>query len=97
MLMHQVKIGLSCLALLAVSAATCAAQQSIPTPESPPAVECGGQYECVGSQPLTLAEARTSLGYPQAADAQEPARIAAHRPMPSGPDADAKRNATSTP
>jgi hypothetical protein len=92
-----VKIGISCLALLAVSAATCAAQQSISTPESSPAVECGGQYECVASQPLTLAEARTSLGYPQAAGAEEPARIAAHRPIPSEPDADAKRNATSTP
>ena len=97
MLMRQVKIGLSCLALLAVSVTTSAAQQSIPTPETPPAVECGGQYECVGSQPLTLAEARTSLGYPQAAAAEEPARIAAHRPIPSEPDADAKRNATSTP
>ena len=85
MLMRQAKIGLSCLALLVVSAATCAAQQSIPTPETPPAVECGGQYECVGSQPLTLAEARTSLGYPQAAGAEEPARIAAHRPIPSEP------------
>jgi hypothetical protein len=97
MLMHQVKIGLSCLALLAVSAASCAAQQSTPTPEARPAVECGGQYECIESRPLTPAEARKSVGYPQAADSQDPTRIAARRPTPNAPDAGAKRDATSTP
>ena len=97
MLMHQVKIGLSCLALLAVSAASGAAQPSPAAPEARPAVECGGQYECIETRPLTPAEARTSLGYPPDADSQDPARIAARRPVPGTPDADAKRNATSTP
>jgi hypothetical protein len=95
MLMHTVKIGLSCIALLVVSVASAAAQQSPPTPEARPAVECGGQYECVEDRPLTPAEARTSLGYPQA-DSQDAARIAARRPMPDAPDTDAKRDATST-
>jgi hypothetical protein len=97
MLMHQVKIGLSCLALLAVSAASCAAQPSPATPEARAAAECGGQYECIESRPMTPAEARTSLSYPQDADQQDPARVAARRPLPDTPDANAKRNPTSTP
>ena len=96
MLMHQLKIGLSSLALLAVSAASCAAQTSPPTPEAPPAFECGGQYECVEDRPLTPAEARTSVGYPQATDAQDQAQIAARRPTPSAPDPNAKHSPTST-
>jgi len=95
MLKHTMKIGLSCLALLVASVASGAAQQDPPTPEARSAAECGGQYECVEDRPLTPAEARTSLGYPQA-DAQDAARFAARRPMPGTPDGDAKRNATST-
>ena len=97
MLMHQVKIGFSCLALLVVSAATGAAQQNSSAPEALPAVECGGQYECVEVRPLTPTEARKSLGYPQAAASLDAARIASRRPMPSPADADANRGATSTP
>jgi hypothetical protein len=46
--------------------------------------ECGGQYECVEDRPLTPAEARASLGYPQVAQPQErvlePAQVAATIP-----------------
>jgi hypothetical protein len=36
------------------------------------ASECGGQYECVEDRPLSLPEARASIGYPQVAEPQEP-------------------------
>jgi hypothetical protein len=96
MLMHQVKIGLSSLALLVICVASCAAQSNSAAAEAAPAVECGGQYECIEPRPLTPAEARTSLGYPQGADSQDP-RVATRVPMPNGPDADGKPDATSTP
>lgn len=93
MRMHTLKIGLSCIALLAASAATAAAQENPASAEAAPTVVCGGQYECVESRPLTPLEARTSLGYPQVSNTQDPARVAARRPTPEGTDE--ARNATS--
>jgi hypothetical protein len=68
-------IGLSLALLLTTSAGPTAAQQSGSSQVTiQPAIECGGQYECVEGRPLTQAEARASLGYPQSAQAQEPIR-----------------------
>ena len=50
--------------------------------EFPPAVECGGQYECVEDRPLTRVEAQASRGYPRSAQPQE---IAVTRPTTSPP------------
>ena len=77
--------SLSLALLLAISADSAVAQQSVPQATPLPAIECGGQYECIEDRPLTPAEARASLGYPQAAQPQEsverePAKVAATRP-----------------
>ncbi len=73
--------SLSLVLLLATSAGSVAAQQSGPPQASPlPTIECGGQYEGVEDRPLTPAEARASLGYPQVAEPQEPAQVAATEP-----------------
>jgi hypothetical protein len=81
---QQLGISLSLVLLLATSAGSAAAQQSGTQATALPAIECGGQYECVEDRPLTPAEARASLGYPQAAQPQElapkPAQVAATQP-----------------
>jgi hypothetical protein len=68
-------IGLSLVLLLTASVGSASAQQSEPSQATmQPAIECGGQYECVEDRPLTPAEARASLGYPHVAQPQEPTR-----------------------
>ena len=76
-------IGLSLALMLTASVGSAAAQQGEPSKATrQPAIECGGQYECVEDRPLTPAEARASLGYPHVAQPQEvapkePAKVAA--------------------
>jgi hypothetical protein len=82
---QRLGLSLSVALLLAASAGSAAAQQSGPAKATAlPAIECGGQYECIEDRPLTPAEARASLGYPQAqpqASVQrEPAKVAATVP-----------------
>jgi hypothetical protein len=82
---QRLGLSLSLVLLLATSAGSAVAQQSAPQAAPQPAIECGGQYECLEDRPLTPAEARASLGYPQAAQPQdsverEPAKVAATRP-----------------
>ena len=72
---QRLAIGLSLVLLLTASVGSAAAQQSEPSKATmQPAIECGGQYECVEDRPLTPAEARASLGYPHVAQPQEPTR-----------------------
>jgi hypothetical protein len=83
---HRLGIGLSFVLLLTTSLGSAVAQQSASSQVTiQPAIECGGQYECVEDRPLTSAEARASLGYPQVAQpqgpaSQEPAKVAATPP-----------------
>jgi hypothetical protein len=72
MLKQRSGLALSAALLLTTSVGSATAQQSGST--VPSAIECGGQYECIEDRPLTAAEARASLGYPHAAQPQEPAR-----------------------
>jgi hypothetical protein len=75
--MQKISIGLSALLLIAATTKPGAAQDlstARPALTAQPAIECGGQYECVEDRPLTPAEARASLGYPQVAQPQEPTR-----------------------
>jgi hypothetical protein len=76
---HRPATALCCLLLLAASAGSSAAQQS--PSDLHAGMQCGGQYECIEDRPLTPAEARASLGYPQVAQPQEravePAQVAA--------------------
>jgi hypothetical protein len=69
---------------LMLAAATPSAAQSPADAAALKGTECGGQYECVEDRPLTPAEARASLGYPQVAQPQEqapePAQVAATAP-----------------
>jgi hypothetical protein len=58
----------SALLLTSLSVAPTSAEQDV----AATAIECGGQYECVEDRPLSLAEARASIGYPQVAQPQEP-------------------------
>ena len=89
MLTQHLKTGFSALFLLAIAAASSAAQQAPSAPQAQAAMECGGQYECIEDRPLTPAEARASLAYPQSAQSQNATRVAARKPMPTGADADA--------
>jgi hypothetical protein len=79
-------IGLSLALLLTTPVGSASAQQSgSPQATMRPGTDCGGQYECVEDRPLTPAEARASLGYPQVVKSQEsarqePAQIAATQP-----------------
>ena len=81
--MRNIAIGLSALLVIAATTKPGAAQDlrtAVAAQTAQPAVECGGQYECVEDRPLTPAEARASLGYPQVAQepaTQEPAKVAA--------------------
>jgi hypothetical protein len=82
---QRLALSLSLALLLATSAGPVAAQQSGPANATAlPTIECGGQYECVEDRPLTPAEARASLGYPQAQPQdsvqREPAKVAATVP-----------------
>lgn len=90
MLIQQLKIGISALFLVGVAAASSAAQQAPSVPQAQAGMECGGQYECLEERPLTPAEARASLGYPQSVQSQDATRVAARKPMPTEADA-AKR------
>ena len=78
---HRLEIGLSLVLLLTTSVGSAVAQQSRSSQATlQPTIECGGQYECLEDRPLTPAEARASLGYPQVAQepaTQEPAKVAA--------------------
>ena len=80
---HRLGIGFSFVLLLTTSVGSVAAQQGGSSQATvQPAIQCGGQYECVEDVPLTPAEARASLGYPQIAHPQEtgpeePAKVAA--------------------
>jgi hypothetical protein len=80
-------IGLSLVLLLTTSVGPAATQQSGSSQLTiQPAIECGGQYECVEDRPLTQAEARASLGYPQVAQPQEsapqePPKVAVTQPQ----------------
>jgi len=47
------------------------AQQAVTAPERPSLLECGGQYECVVSRPLTLLQTQRTRGYPQPTDQRE--------------------------
>jgi hypothetical protein len=65
--------GLSLVLLLTACVGSAAAQQGEPPrATTQPAIECGGQYECVDDRPLTRTEARASLGYPHVAQPQQP-------------------------
>lgn len=83
MLKHRLGIGLSFVLMLTTSVGSAVAQQSGSSQVTmQPAIECGGQYECVEDVPLTPAEARASRGYPHVAQPQErprqdPAKVAA--------------------
>ena len=81
---QRLGLSLSLVLLLATSAGSAVAQQSAPQAAPQPAIECGGQYECLEDRPLTPAEARASLGYPQAQPQdtvqREPAKVAATVP-----------------
>ena len=71
---HRLGIGFSFILLLTTSVGSAAAQQVWSSQATiQPAIECGGQYECVEDVPMTPAEARASLGYPHVAQPQEPA------------------------
>jgi hypothetical protein len=59
---------------LMLAAATPSAAQSPVDAAALKGMQCGGQYECVEDRPLTPAEARASLGYPHAAESQQPSR-----------------------
>ena len=72
---QRLGIGLSFVLLVATSVGPASAQQGGSAQATmQPGTECGGQYECVEDRPLTPAEARASLGYPQVAQPQEPTR-----------------------
>ena len=71
---QRLGIALTFVLLLTTSVGSAAAQQSGSSQATmQPGTQCGGQYECVEDRPLTPAEARASLGYPQVAQPQEPA------------------------
>ena len=84
MLKHQLGLGVSFAVLLALFAGPSVAQQAPPAPEAAPAMQCGGQYECVEDRPMTPAEAQASRSHPQNEQAtvppQDPREVATTRP-----------------
>ena len=86
MLKHQLGLGVS-LALLTLFACPSVAQQAPPAPEAAPTMQCGGQYECTESRPMTPAEARASRSHPQNAEPQDPKEVASARPTVDKPSA----------
>jgi hypothetical protein len=96
MLKHQLGLGVSFALWLALLAGPGLAQQAPPAPEAAPAIQCGGQYECVEDRPMTPVEAQASRSHPQNAEAQDPKQIASTRPTVDTPLSDERRG-TSTP
>ena len=78
MLKHQLGLGVSFALLLALFAGPSVAQQAPPAPEAAPAIQCGGQYECVEDRPMTPA-GRTSYN----ADCGRCSGIRTRHPAPS--------------
>jgi hypothetical protein len=67
------KLLQSAVLLLATLGATpTLADQAVSSPESISASECGGQYECVVSRPLTAVEVRTARGAPPPPISRDP-------------------------
>ena len=91
MLKHQPGLGVSFAVLLALFAGPSVAQQAPPAPEAAPAMQCGGQYECVEDRPMTPAEAQASHSHPQNAEAQDPKQIASARATVDAPLSDERR------
>ena len=97
MLKHQLRLGVSFAVLLALFAGPSVAQLAPPAPEAAPAMQCGGQYECVEDRPMTPAEAQASRSHPANAESQDPKQVAAARPTASKPSGDENREGTSAP
>ena len=83
MFKQQLRASLSPFVFLTVFTGASVAQQAPSVVETQPAMQCGGQHECVEDRPLTPAEAQASRSYPHVAQPQDPEKVAATRPTES--------------